>query len=75
MCEETNEDLKHFILQCPAYDKERKENCYFVQNDTETPEDVIGNLLFNNEVKYKTKETLYKFWKIREKRRKELSIT
>ncbi len=70
MCGEELKDLKHFILWCPAYDEERGKDTNF-QRPYKRNEELLGELLFENELKYSTKQTIYAFWKIREKKREQ----
>ena len=71
MCEEEKEDLKHFLLWCPAYSDVRQKNIKLQQPYKEEEDDIIGELLFGNENIEETKITIHKFWKIREKKMKE----
>ncbi len=68
MCGEEVEDLKHFILWCPAYDEERGKDTNFQRPYKRNVEELLGELLFENGLKYSTKHTLYAFWKIREEK-------
>lgn len=72
MCSEKIENINHFILWCTAYTKERSKDKNFQRPYIENEEYLIGYLLFEDKISDQTKETIYKFWKIREKRRKEL---
>ncbi len=69
MCGSEKEDLKHFILWCPAYSEERQKNIILQQPYQDEEEHVIGELLFGNSIE-QTKKTIQKFWKIREKKMK-----
>lgn len=62
MCVEEKEDLKHFLLWCPAYieRKERRLQQRYEEEDTMT-----GELLFGNRNIKETKVMIHKFWKIR----------
>ncbi len=68
MCGVEREDLKHFLLWCPAYTQERRKSERLQQPYPEEEEDVIGQYLFENKFTEETKRTLYSFWKIREKK-------
>ncbi len=68
MCGEEVEDLMHFILWCPAYDEERGKDTNFQRPYKRNVEELLGELLFENGLKYSTKHTLYAFWKIREEK-------
>ncbi len=46
MCWADNEDLKHFLLWCPAYREERGKITRFQQPYIEDEEDTIGKYLF-----------------------------
>ncbi len=59
MCGSEKEDLKRFILWCPAYSEERQKNIV-LQQPYQEEEDVIGELLFGNSIE-QTKETIQKF--------------
>ncbi len=69
MCGSEKEDLKHFLLWRPAYSDERQKNIKLQQPYQEGEENAIGELLFGNNIE-ETKETIQKFWKIREKKMK-----
>ncbi|RUM32355.1 MAG: hypothetical protein DSY42_01165, partial [Aquifex sp.] len=69
-CEEEKEDLKHFLLWCPAYSEERKKNLRLQQPYEEEEENIIGKFLFDNIKIEEAKEVIYEFWQIREKERK-----
>ncbi len=60
------EDLRHFLLWCPAYRDEREKNLK-LQQQCQEGEDTIRELLFRNDNIEETKDTIYKCWKIREK--------
>ncbi len=66
VCGYDKEDLNHFILWCPAYDQPRQENKKLQQPYEEDQEKNIGKLLFEENTR-EAKETIYEFWKIREK--------
>ncbi len=70
MCWEGKEDLKHFLLWCPAYEEERRQNVCLQQPYGEEEELIIGIFLFNKENVQETKLTILQFWKIREKKKK-----
>ena len=70
LCEEEKEDLKHFILWCPAYEEERRKSDRLQQPYQEDEEELLGSYLFTNENIEETKERILVFWKIREKKRK-----
>ncbi len=71
MCGAEREDLKHFMLWCPAYTQERRKSERLQQPYIEEEDDVIGQYLFDNKFIVDTKGTLHTFWKIREKKMKE----
>ncbi len=70
MCGAEREDLKHFMLWCPAYTQERRKSERLQQPYTEE-DNVIGQYLCDNKLIEETKRTLHTFWKIREKMMKE----
>ena len=72
MCEGENENLNHFILWCRGYEEERRGNLLTQQPYIEDEDKLIGELLFG-EKKEEVKELIYKFWKKREARKKELT--
>ena len=72
MCQNNYEDLNHFVLQCPAYEEERRKNPVLQRPYPQDEDQVIGELIFNNSRIEETKSTLNSFWRTREIRRKEL---
>ncbi len=66
VCGNEKEDLPHFILWCPAYEEPRKKNKILQQPYEDDQEKNIGKFLFEENIR-EAKETLYQFWKIREK--------
>ncbi len=66
LCGYDKEDLSHFILWCPAYDQPRQKNKKLQQPYEEAQEKNIGEQLFEENIR-EAKETIYDFWKIREK--------
>ncbi len=72
MCGVEKEDLKHFLLWCPAYEEERRQNFSLQQPYDEEEEFTIGKFLFDKENVHEAKITILNFWKIREKKRKEI---
>ncbi len=56
------------MLWCPAYREEREQ---IAQPYVEDEEDIIGKYLFENRYIKETKREIYKFWTIREKKRRE----
>ena len=72
MCDEETEDLEHFMLWCTAYTKVRSDDTNFQRPYIEKTEDLLGYLLYQEEIRKETKETIYKFWKIREKKERSL---
>ncbi len=59
------EDLNHSMLWCPAYNQTRQ-NKKLQQPYEEDQEKIKGKLLFEENIR-EDKETIYEFWKIREK--------
>ncbi len=72
MCGEGKEELKHFLFLCPAYEEERRQNFCLQQPYEEEEEFTIGKFLFDKENVHEAKITILQFWKIREKKRKEI---
>ncbi len=68
MCGNENEDLKHFLLWCPAYSADRQKNIKLQQSFQEE-NNIIGDLLFGNNIE-EANETVQKFWKIKENKTK-----
>ena len=62
MCNAENEDLAHFILNCPAYEEERKESMHLQKPYAK---DILGMFLFEEEDIEEKKEVLLKLWKKR----------
>ncbi len=71
MCGADEEDLKHFLLWCLAYTDMRGKITRLQQPYTEEEEDIIGKYLFKNIYIEETKKEIYKFWTIRDKRRRD----
>ncbi len=70
MCGAELEDLRHFMLWCPAYAQERVKSERLQQPYSEEEEDIIGQYLFENKLIEEAKRTLQAFWKVREKKMK-----
>ncbi len=75
MCDSELENLTHFLLQCPAYEIERKKILQIERLNTEEEEDILGELLFKEELIEETKPVIYEMWKKRERQRKILEAT
>ncbi len=71
MCGAEKEDLRHFLLWCPAYTDERRKSPRLQQPYKENEDDIIGKYLFEKRYLETTKKEIHNFWKIREKRRRE----
>ncbi len=69
ICGVAREDLKHFMLWCPAYTQERRKSDRLQQPYPE--DDVIEQYLFENKLMEETKGTKHSFWSIRKKKMKE----
>ncbi len=67
MCGAENEDLRHFLLWCPAYAEERKKCVRLQQPYVEEEDNTMAKFVSENDHTKETKATIYKFWKIREK--------
>ena len=70
MCNENLEDLNHFMLWCTGYAEVRKEEPLLQQPFIEDEENLVGHLLF--EKGEEIKNILYKFWRIRDRKMKDL---
>ncbi len=70
LCGEEVKDFKHFILWCPAYDEEKGKDIN-LQRRYKGNVELLGELLFENGLKYSTKQIFYAFCRIREKQRRE----
>ncbi len=68
MCGAENEDLNHFLLHCDAYNEERRKNLVLQRPYIQCQDNIIGKLLFENQALEENKKTVYKFWKIRERK-------
>ena len=73
LCSAEIEDLQHFLQWCPAYGEVRKTEIRLQQPYEEEENSVIGRLLFAEENWERAKETIYRMWKIREKKLKEIN--
>ncbi len=67
MCGAHKEDLRHFLLWCPAYCEERGKITRLQQLYKDDDEDIIGNYLFQKRNIEETKKEIYRFWLMREK--------
>ncbi len=67
LCGAEKEDLEHFILWCPAYTDIRTYTTELQQPYTENTQNIIGHFLFDQQNIYKKINTVYNFWKIRQK--------
>lgn len=65
-CINVEEDLVHFIIECPLYSTERSKVIELQQPYEENKELIIGKFLFEERNIEKKKETLYLMWKKRE---------
>ncbi|XP_068218538.1 golgin subfamily A member 6-like protein 6 [Palaemon carinicauda] len=66
LCGAVNEDLAHFILECPDLSDERRKIVELQQPYEEEKKKIIGNVLFKKEGIEKRKEYIYQMWKKRE---------
>ncbi len=66
MCGSEKGDLKHFLVWCPAYSDERQKN---MKLQLPYQEHTVSQLYFRSNIE-ETKETIHKFWKIKEKKMK-----
>ena len=73
MCGSPLEDIKHFILNCTGYEKERRQCPSLQQPYREDEESIIGELLFDNRNIEKSKEVLNSFWMKREEKVKNIN--
>ncbi len=64
ICNQQQENLKHFILACPAYQDQRSKIRKLQQPYPENKTKLVGKLLFEEEG-IEDKEIIYKMWKIR----------
>ncbi len=71
MCGTDNEDMKHFLLWCPAYTEIRGKITRLQQPYIEDEEDIIGKYLFENIYIEEAKKEIYTCGLIREKRRRD----
>ncbi len=73
MCGAENEHLNHFLLHCDAYNEERRKNLVLQRPYRQCQDNIIGKLLFANQALEENKKTIYKVWKIRERKAKTTS--
>ena len=73
LCSAELEDLHHFILWCPGYLEERRKEPRLQQPYEEDEDKIIGNVLFAQENWEGPKEVIYRMWKAREKKRKQIN--
>lgn len=71
MCGDNLEDLKHFLLYCPAYDQERGKTMILQRPYQEDEEEILGKLLFEKKTTEETKTMIHRFWLIRKEKVKE----
>lgn len=74
ICDQTEETLEHFLLDCTGYQDIRQENKALQQPYTENRTEIIGKLLFEEANIESTKETLSKMWKLRTQQFKEKNL-
>ena len=65
LCSSENENIEHFILNCPAYTEERAKAIHLQQPYNEHPDDIIGSFLFEREDIEQKKNVLYQMWRKR----------
>ncbi|XP_043192465.1 uncharacterized protein LOC122365374 [Amphibalanus amphitrite] len=76
LCDEQNEDLKHFLLECPILSEIREKCPELQQPYWEDKEEVIMKFLFDDNRKHMEdkKQILYSMWKLRYRRQKEKEL-
>ncbi len=75
MCNNELENLTHFLSQCPAYVNERKKILQTERLNKEEEKNIIGKLLFKEELIKETKPVIHEAWKKRERQGKLLDAT
>ena len=77
LCEAENENLEHFLLKCPELSETRVESTELQQLYREDKEEVIMNFLFDENKKNmeEKKCNLFRMWKQRKRKLKELNTT
>ncbi len=70
MCGEELENLRHFLLHCPAYDEERTSIPALQRPYQQDEEDTIGRAIFENTEMENIKTAIYKFWQKKRKEKK-----
>lgn len=65
MCGAQEENLEHFMLECPPMSPERKKSLILQKPHQEKSEDVKGNFLFNEEMMERSREVLESMWQKR----------
>ncbi|XP_043202706.1 uncharacterized protein LOC122370834 [Amphibalanus amphitrite] len=75
LCEAENEDINHFLLECPVLNEVRVNHRELQQPYLEDKEEVIMRFLFDKERRNmeEKKQILYSMWTLRTKRQKELN--
>ena len=69
LCDNENEDLTHFLIDCKKFDHLREERImtkYYVENK----EQMIGKILFESEEMEQTKSMIERMWKYRKGKQK-----
>ncbi len=74
MCDKKLGDLNHFMLWCPAYNEERGKDGSYQRLYLKNEDTLLGELLFKEGIKSETKETIYKFWRKIEKKKKKSNL-
>ena len=70
LCGAENESLQHFLLDCTTYNEERT-NLALQRPYNEDKDKIMGNFMFTEPSIEENKETLFKLWRLREKKLKE----
>ena len=73
LCGAEMENLNHFLLECGELSEERKLITELQQPYQENRKKIIGNVLFKVEGIEKRKENIYRMWKKRDKKLKEIT--
>jgi len=72
LCDSDMEDMIHFIYTCPVYNEERRGIIELQRPYEENLESSLGRFLFEGKNMENKKELLYKMWKKRERKMKNL---
>lgn len=73
LCGAEVEDISHFVLWCLTYAEKRSREPKLQLPYVAEENQIIGDLIFNEEKQERTKMTLYRMWRTRNKKIKEIA--